>query len=64
MAWSNYDIFIHLGSRDVFRSEGTPYHIGGVKARTKDEAEKKGIRIARLRGLCGLIEVKRIIAPR
>ncbi len=63
MTWSIYDVLIHLGTGDVMRHEEIPHHLGIVKARTKDEAENKGMRIAKLRELCGLIEVERIIIP-
>jgi hypothetical protein len=58
MAWKRYDILIHLGTGDVVRSTEIPHHLGIVKARTKDEAEKKGMRIARSLELSGLIEVE------
>ncbi len=58
MAWRKYDVLIHLGTGDVVRSQEIPHHLGIVKARTKDEAEKKGMRIAKSRELSGLIEVE------
>lgn len=63
MAWSKYDILIHLGTGDVSRLEEIPHHLGIVKARTKNEAEKKGMRIATSQGLCGLVKVQHIIDP-
>lgn len=63
MAWRKYDVLIHLGADGITVRARVPNHIGIVKARTKDEAEKKGTQIARSRGLCGLIEVVRIIDP-
>ena len=55
-----WDVLIHLGGSDVFSKTGEPNHIGIVKARTKGEAENKGIIIAKNMGLSGLIEVSKI----
>jgi hypothetical protein len=53
MTWTKWSVLIHLGTSNPESFLGT------VKARTKQEAEDKASKLAKSRGLSGLIEVER-----
>ena len=60
MKWTKWDVLIHLG-RDTYcaaQSNEAPRCLGVTSARSVHEAEQKGIKKAKSRGLSGLIEVR------
>lgn len=58
MAWDQWNVLICVGTADAPQSNRLPHFLGIIKARTGQEAERKGIRLSRRKGLSGLIEVE------
>ncbi len=57
MTWPEWSIHIVLGTSETLQVEAR--HMLYVKARTKEEAERKGTAQARQRGLRGLVYATR-----
>lgn len=56
--WLEWSVSIYLGTMGNQHSNGGPRSLGVVKARNKEEAERKGSKLAKSHGLSGLIEVQ------
>ena len=59
MFWTKWSVLIYLGDSDYMSATNPPSFLGTVKARTQQEAEDKAGKLAKRRGVSGLLEVKR-----
>lgn len=58
MAWDQWNVLIYIGTADTPQSDQFPHFLGIIKARTEQEAERKGIQLSKYKGLSGLIGVE------